>query len=295
MVLDNPSNMSSEFLRLWARISLSVNANNIFSTRRTSKGAALDVVATIRIDLFLSPFWRVELAFSVGSLEQGAIENFNFQKTIWQVDVRVLPLLWAPTLVSQDDFGEEHVRQSVTDSLVDEVNAGLEGIEGILLAWRLWLRLSDELDGWVGEEHSAVAIRFKVHTDIEALGSVVEVLDASRRANYRKFEHLLYIFGGSAVSVCSLNKTDPQLFAETCISSHFSKKNSAKRRNAITIEQMKHFIVIEVVVDNTVSIAVKRAAAVQWGSVRAWWGPLFGLDVVGTTLNISVSARQASS
>src|SRR6202034_790641 len=65
MVLDNPSDMSSKLLRLWAGISLSVNANNIFSTRRTSKSAALDVVATIRIDLFLSPLWRLELAFSV--------------------------------------------------------------------------------------------------------------------------------------------------------------------------------------------------------------------------------------
>jgi hypothetical protein len=236
MVLDNPSDMRSELLRLWARISLSVDANNVFSARRTSKGAALDEVATIHINLFLSPFWRVEPAFSVGSLEQRAIENFNLEKTIWQVNVGVLPLLWAPALMSQDHFGEEHVRQSVTDSLVDELNAGLEGIECILLAWRFWLRLSDDLDGRVGEEHSAVAISFKVDTDIEALGSVVEMLDASRRANYRKFEHLLYIFGGSAVSVCSLNKADPQLFAETCISSHFGKKDSAKRCNAITVE-----------------------------------------------------------
>jgi hypothetical protein len=236
MVLDNPSDMRSELLRLWARISLSVDANNILSARRTSKGAALDEVATIHINLFLSPFWKVEPSFSVGSLEQGAIENFNFEKTIWQVDVGVLPLLWAPALMSQDHFGEEHVRQSITDSLVDEVDAGLEGIECILLAWRLWLRLSDELDGRVGEEYSAVAISFKVDTNIEALGSVVEVLDASRRANYGKLEHLLYIIGGSAVSVCSLNKADLQLFAETCISSHFSKKNSAKRRNAIAVK-----------------------------------------------------------
>jgi hypothetical protein len=55
---------------------------------------------------------------------------------------------------------------------------------------------------------------------------------------------------------------------------------------------MERFVLIEVVVYDTVSIAVKRAAAVEWGGVRAWRRPLFGLDVVGTTLDISVNTRQ---
>ena len=54
---------------------------------------------------------------------------------------------------------------------------------------------------------------------------------------------------------------------------------------------MEHFVLIEVVVDDTVSIAVKRAAAVKWAGVRAWRGPLFGLDVVGTTLDIVLTTR----
>jgi hypothetical protein len=52
---------------------------------------------------------------------------------------------------------------------------------------------------------------------------------------------------------------------------------------------MEHFVLVEVVVDDAVSIAVKRAAAVEWRGVRAWRGSLFGLDVVGTTLDISVN------
>jgi hypothetical protein len=54
---------------------------------------------------------------------------------------------------------------------------------------------------------------------------------------------------------------------------------------------MERLVLIEVVVDDTVSIAVKRAAAVEWGGVRAWRGSLFGLDVVGATLDTVLTTR----
>lgn len=151
--------------------------------------------------------------------------------------------------------------------MVDEVNAGFEGVERILLARRLRLSLPNELDGWIGEENSAMTVSLEVDTNIESLRGMVEMLDAGRSADNRKLEHLLYIFGRSAVGVGSLDETNPQLFAKTCIPSHFCKEDSTKGCNAVAIKQMEDFVLIKVVENNAVSIAIERAAPVERGSM----------------------------
>ena len=195
MIFDNLSNMRSQFLCFLTRICFSVDTNNILCARRTSKCAALDVITAIHVDFCLGAWRGVELAFSVRGLEQRSIEYLNFKETIGEINVGVFPFLWTPALVSQDYFGKEHVRQGITNSLVDEVNAGFEGVERILLARRLWLSVPNELDSWIGEENSAMTVSLEVDTNIESLRGVVEMLDASRRADNRKLEHLLDIFG----------------------------------------------------------------------------------------------------
>jgi hypothetical protein len=51
---------------------------------------------------------------------------------------------------------------------------------------------------------------------------------------------------------------------------------------------MKDFVLVKIVVNNTISVTVERAAAFKWRGVRTWRRALFGFDIVGTTLQAAL-------
>lgn len=55
--------------------------------------------------------------------------------------------------------------------------------------------------------------------------------------------------------------------------------------NAIAIKQTEDVVVVVEIEDDTISIAVKRAASVEGGGLRRGWSTLAGLDKVGTALD----------
>ena len=86
-----------------------------------------------------------------------------------------------------------------------------------------------------------------------------------------------------------MNHPDLELFSDSGIASHLSNEQSAESRDTISVKQMKSFGFIDVVVDNTVSIPVQRAAAIEWSSIGAWRSSLPGLDEIGTALGIALA------
>ena len=53
--------------------------------------------------------------------------------------------------MGEDELDEEHVGNGIANGLVDELGAGLEGVKGDFLCWRLWFVLPDAFEGNVGE------------------------------------------------------------------------------------------------------------------------------------------------
>lgn len=94
----------------------------------------------------------------------------------------------------QNSLHKKHIREGITNSLVDEVCQSTQGLKRISLCWRLGFLGLECLQSLLREHNSSVAIGFEVHADIKFRGCVVQPFDASGSANYWQAKRLLDIF-----------------------------------------------------------------------------------------------------
>lgn len=97
----------------------------------------------------------------------------DLNEPIGQVDVQRVPFDATVRLMGQHDFHEQHVRESITHGLVDDVGEINEVVErcGLRRGGRLIGR--EFLKGVGGEQNSAVAIGLEVNADVVMFCSVV--------------------------------------------------------------------------------------------------------------------------
>lgn len=69
---------------------------------------------------------RFELPFGVHRFEDGSVWDNDSDKFVGEIDVGVHPVLRGPGTVGQSNFGEEHIRQCITDCLIDKVDQGVK-------------------------------------------------------------------------------------------------------------------------------------------------------------------------
>lgn len=116
--------------------------------------------------------------------------------------------------MSQDSFDEQHVRKSVANSLIDQLCEIQEIVQSGRLGWGRRFVGGKGLLRRRRKEDRTVPIRFKVYANVEALSSVVEVLDTRGHATYR--ESLMNIRGVSKTTGghCGGSSTSAKYFVE---------------------------------------------------------------------------------
>jgi hypothetical protein len=129
------------------------------------------------------------------------------------------------------------------------VREGGEGREGIALAGGLRRGRREEGDGVVGEDDGAVAVGFEVDADVEAGGSMVEVLHACGGADRGQLEHFGDVVRGSAVCVSGLDEADFELGGEACLLGEVCEEEGGERGDAVAVEELELGRLVEVVVD----------------------------------------------
>lgn len=268
-----------------------VDTNGILRATCASKASALVVTRLQRFNLRLESRRGFKLALRIVGLEDGTVRNLDPHKTRGQIGVSGQPLLRAPALMGKDGLDKKHVRESVTDSLVDQISKGLQALEGTLLGRRLRLSALDGLQSVFGEGNGSVSIGFEVDTDIKAQSGVMEMLDASVGANGGEFENLLNVVRASSVSISSLDDANLELLGNSGIAGQVTDERSSKRGNAITVKEAERVALVSVIVDETVGIAIQRCAAVENSRLGRGRGALLGLDIVGSALP-KVSVRR---
>lgn len=175
--------------------------------------------------------------------------------------VSIEPLCASPGLVCQDSLDKQHIRQSVSGSLVDKICQAEEDVPGVLLSRRGGFMVGENTVEVLTEENGAVAIGLEIDAHVVAVGSVVEVLDTSVGGLELQLQGLLHVSGGSAVGIGSLYDTNVDLLANASLTGHLSNERGSKRCNAIAVEEAEGVLVVIVVVNDAISISVQRAAA----------------------------------
>jgi hypothetical protein len=88
--------------------------------------------------------------------------------------------------MSQDSFDKQHVRKRVANSLVDQLSEIQEMVQCGRLGWGHRFVGGKGLLRCRRKEDCTVPVRFEVYANVEALSSVVKVLDARGHATYRE-------------------------------------------------------------------------------------------------------------
>ena len=79
--------------------------------------------------------------------------------------------------MSEHSFDKQHIRNRITDGLIDELNQVSQVIKCGRLGRCSWFVGNKELLCPRREQDSAVPVRFEVHANVEALSSMVKMLD----------------------------------------------------------------------------------------------------------------------
>jgi len=139
--------------------------------------------------------------------------------------------------VREDGFDEEEVRERVPDGLVDEVVAGLEGVEGGGLGGGFGFRFADGADGGAREDDGAVAVGLEVDANVESSGGVVEVLDARRGADDGQREDLVDVVCACAVGVGGLHDADLEGGGEASGLGEVAEEGGCEGGDAVAVEE----------------------------------------------------------
>ena len=283
-LLDDSSHLLSKVISLTTRSSLSINADSILRTRSTSKRSSILELGNQGIDLGLDTLWLNKLALRISGLEEVTVADLNTHQAVWEVGVGKIPLSWSPGLVCENNLNKKHIRQSISNSLVDQVVEREEGIQSVLLCRRLWLLGANGADSLLGEDDGAVAVGLKVDTDVELGSGVVEPLDAGWGANGWETEGLGDVVGGGTVGIGSLDDTDLQVFCELGLACKVTDEGGRKSSDLVAVEETETVLWVLEVVDDSVGVTVEGATAVVWLGLERWWSTLLGLDEVCTAL-----------
>lgn len=282
---DSIRNTSRKVIGFRPTCCLCIDTHCIFSTTGTGKTSSFVVPRHEGFDLGLKTRGGLELTLCIVGLEDGAIIYLDSDETGREVSVGSKPFLRAPSLMGEDSFNQEHVRNSIANCLVDQVSEALQTFNRPLLGRRLGLCALDGLEGGFGKGDRAVAICLKVDTNIKTQGGMVKVLYSGVGADRWELQHLLDIIRAGTVRIRSLDHTNLEILRNPSVSSQVANEGSRQRGNAITIEESKTVALVHEVIDKTISIAVQGCTTVEGGSLRRWRGPLLCLDKIGTTLD----------
>jgi hypothetical protein len=189
--------------------------------------------------------------------------------------------------VGKDGLDKEHIGESITDSLVDQISQSLEALQGVLLGRRLGLGILDSLHSILREGHGAVAVSFKVDTDVKAESGVVKVLHTGVGADDGKLEHLFNVVRAGTVGVGGLDDANLELLGNASVASKVANERGGESGNTVTVQKAENVALVDKVVNQTVSITVQRSAAIKDASLGRGGSALLGLNVVGTTLERS--------
>jgi hypothetical protein len=227
---------------------------------------------------------RLQLTLGVVGLEDRAGVDLDTNETRGQVGVGSEPLLGGPAFVSEDSLNEEHIGESITNSLVDKVGKSLQALQRMLLSWRLGLGVLDDFQSGLRESDGAVTVGLEVNTDVEPQGGVVEMLHTSIGANDGKLEDLLDVVGAGTIGIGGLNDTDLQLLRNTSIASEIADERGRKSGDAVAIQEAEDVALVNEVVDQTVSIAIQGGASIEGSGLGGRRSTLLRLDIVRTAL-----------
>jgi hypothetical protein len=186
--------------------------------------------------------------------------------------------------MSKNDLNHEHVRNGISNGLVDEVSNSGQGLQSILLSGRLRLLLAEDAEGLLGEDYSSMAVGLEVNTDIELARSMVKVFDASGCANDGELKVLLDVGSASTVGIGCLNDTYPEVVLKSSRANEVTDERGIQGGDTVAVEHEETSVGVNPVVNQTVSITVKRAASHARDGLGAGRSSLFGLDKIGTAL-----------
>ncbi|KND90179.1 hypothetical protein TOPH_05174 [Tolypocladium ophioglossoides CBS 100239] len=227
-----------------------------------------------------------EAALGVGGLEEVLVTDLDAHEAVREVRVGHGPVLESPSLVGEDDLDHEHVGDGVADGLVDEITNGGERLEGVLLCGRLRLLRPEDAHRLLGEDDGAVAVGLEVDANVELARGVVQMLDTRGRADNGELQVLLDVVGAGTVGVSSLDNTNTEVVLQTSGVDEVANEGGGERRNAIAVQHEESSVRIDPVVNETVSIAIERAASHTKDGLRVLGSSLLGLDKVGTALQV---------
>lgn len=285
-LLNNSRHLLGQVISLASGCSLGIHANGVLSSTGASEGPAILKLGYQGIDFGLNTLWLDELALGVGGLKEVSIADLNAYQAVWKIGVSKVPLSWSPGLVCEDDLNQKHIREGVSNGLVDQVVECEKGIQSVLLTWRLWVLGADSSNGLLGEYNGAVTVGLKVNADVKLGGSMVEPLHTGWCADSWQLEGLGDVVGAGAVGVSSLNNTDLQLVSELGLASKVANKGSGQSGNLISVQKSETVLWVLKVVDDSVCVSIEGAAAVVWLSFQSWRSSLLGLYEIGTTLKV---------
>jgi len=129
-----------------------------------------------------------------------------------------------------------------------------------------------------------VAVGLEVDADIEALGRVVEMLDARVGAEDGQLKVLLDVLSRGAIGVGGLDDTNLELLREAGGAAEVREEGGGERGDAVAVEEAEGVVFVGKVVDYAVGVAIEGGAAVAGRYLGGGWGALLGFDEVGAAL-----------
>lgn len=118
------------------------------------------------------------------------------------------------------------------------------------------LGVLDDFQCILREGDGAVAVGFKVDTDVEAKGGVVKVFYTGVGADDGKLEHFFNVVGTGAVGIGGLNNADFELLGNTGTTGEIANERGSQGGNAVTVQEAEDVAIIDEVVDKTVGVTV---------------------------------------
>lgn len=198
-----------------------------------------------------------ETALSIGRLEGVLVADFDADETVGEVGIGHGPVLKGPSLVSKDNLHHEHIRDGISDSLVNKIADGREGLESVLLRRRLGLLLTESTDSLLGEDNSAVTVGLEVDTNVELAGSMVQMLDTSGSADDWELKVLLDVAGAGTVGISSLDDANAEIILEASRANEVANERGIEGRDAVAIEHEEASVRVNPIVDQSVCVTVE--------------------------------------
>ena len=91
---------------------------------------------------------------------------------------------------------------------------------------------------------------------------MMQILDTSVRADTLKLEVVLDVLCRCAIGISGLDDPNLDLVGKASSASEVAEERGRESRDAITVEQDEFAVAVNKVVDQTISIAIERRAAI---------------------------------